>query len=335
MSGYQILSAQRYSTHLKTRIISRRYAVERGRAEPHFYGKVTPVDIVTEEEVPRVCRIPADLEELHQVELQHQSSQMTISDPRQGCPTNVLAMDVAADGDRRLDLQKVGFGLEDLGRLGENEERLVLGQSTFAVEMVLEERDVSVGNARAVAGSADDRDERHQHSTKGGLPEPRYGSAYGSEEAMQPMKPVSAAPPETSPTFSPIAIKADPGLLWSQSEEKLRTHGLLGSTLLKNCSSVGLWNAGAWTSLTTLSWVDTTEPSSWVCRVKSISGTGALFRIEASPASCCLSLAASALGRPLDPVPAPPPAAVEEDDAMAGESGRSGGTECCTACRLT
>lgn len=37
--------------------------------EPHFYAKVAPIDVVPQEQVAGVSRIPPDFEELHEIVL--------------------------------------------------------------------------------------------------------------------------------------------------------------------------------------------------------------------------------------------------------------------------
>lgn len=81
MFGYQILSAHRYSTHCEAeggRVSDRcyHYRDDDTAAEPpspreaaHLDREVAAVDVVAEEEVARICRVAADLEQLHQVEL--------------------------------------------------------------------------------------------------------------------------------------------------------------------------------------------------------------------------------------------------------------------------
>lgn len=58
-------------------------------------AEVSPVNVVAEEEVPRLGGVATDLEELHQIV--------------------VLAVDVAADGDGRVHLEEVGLRAEQLG----------------------------------------------------------------------------------------------------------------------------------------------------------------------------------------------------------------------------
>jgi hypothetical protein len=43
--------------------------IERIRTDTNLDAEVTAIDVVAEEEIPCICRVPADLEQLHQVEL--------------------------------------------------------------------------------------------------------------------------------------------------------------------------------------------------------------------------------------------------------------------------
>mgnify|MGYP001595102805 CR=1 FL=1 len=76
MLGYQILRLQRYSTHCagaNARRGRRSAAVLEdalvGGGAAHLDREVATVDVVAEEEVPRVGWVPSNLEQLHQVEL--------------------------------------------------------------------------------------------------------------------------------------------------------------------------------------------------------------------------------------------------------------------------
>lgn len=62
--------------------------------------EISTVDVVTQEEVARVCRIATDFEQLHQIV--------------------ILSVNITADGDRGVHLQKVGLSLEHLCALAQN-----------------------------------------------------------------------------------------------------------------------------------------------------------------------------------------------------------------------
>ncbi len=68
--------------------------LERPEVEHALDAEITAVDVVAQEEVPRLGRVAANLEQLHQVV--------------------VLAVDVAAHGDGGVHLEQVGLGAQDL-----------------------------------------------------------------------------------------------------------------------------------------------------------------------------------------------------------------------------
>lgn len=53
-------------------------------------------------------------------------------------------MDITTDGDRGVHLQEVGLRPKDLSASGEDEKSLLLGETTLAVEMLLEEGKVGL-----------------------------------------------------------------------------------------------------------------------------------------------------------------------------------------------
>lgn len=89
------------------------------RRNTHLDAKVAAIHIVAEEEVSSFSRITANLEKLHQVE--------------------ILAVDVATNGDGRVHFQQIGFAFQDLGTLFDNEQCLLLGEATFTVEVLFQE----------------------------------------------------------------------------------------------------------------------------------------------------------------------------------------------------
>lgn len=166
MFGYQILSAHRYSTHCEqvrasqysTASLSRQrvnalYADEEKSA--HLDREVAAVDVVAKEQVAGICRVAADLEELHQVELRARGSVRWVSRAgrrleakgrgrgrRTYCPwmsphtaksTRVsVCVSLSKRGDReerrtgdgRIDLEKVGLLAQQLARLTNDEDGL-------------------------------------------------------------------------------------------------------------------------------------------------------------------------------------------------------------------
>jgi len=96
--------------------------LERPEVENAFDAEVAAVDVVAQEEIPRLGRVAADLEQLHQVV--------------------VLAVHVTAHCDGGIHLEQVGLLAQQFGTLADDPERLLLGQAALAVEVLLEELDV-------------------------------------------------------------------------------------------------------------------------------------------------------------------------------------------------
>jgi hypothetical protein len=86
--------------------------------------EISTIDVVAEEEIPRLGRIASNLEQLHQIV--------------------VLAVDVTADSDGRIHLEEVGLRSQKLRTLSENPQRLLLGEPALAVEMLLEKVDIGL-----------------------------------------------------------------------------------------------------------------------------------------------------------------------------------------------
>lgn len=80
-------------------IMSDRRGAERaGRA--YLNTEISTVDVVTQEEIACVCRVATNFEQLHQIV--------------------VLAMNITADGNGGIHLQKVGLSLENLCTLAQD-----------------------------------------------------------------------------------------------------------------------------------------------------------------------------------------------------------------------
>lgn len=99
--------------------------LERPQVQHALDGEVTSIDIISQEQIASIGRVAAYFEKFHQVE--------------------VLAMNIATDSDRGVHFEQVWLVPQNLGRLTQNEQCLVIGQPPFAVEMVLEERDIGFG----------------------------------------------------------------------------------------------------------------------------------------------------------------------------------------------
>lgn len=91
---------------------------------PYLDTEVPPVDIVAQEEIPRLCRITTDLKELHQIV--------------------VLAVDVATDGNGRIHFEQVRLLLEYLCALSYDPKCLLFRQPALAVKVLLKELDVGL-----------------------------------------------------------------------------------------------------------------------------------------------------------------------------------------------
>jgi hypothetical protein len=91
--------------------------LEGPKVEHAFNTEIAAIHIVSEEKVSGFSRITADLKELHEIV--------------------VLAVNVTTDCDRSIHFEKVRFGSQYLGTLIKDEESLLLGQATFAVEVLL------------------------------------------------------------------------------------------------------------------------------------------------------------------------------------------------------
>lgn len=91
--------------------------------EQHYLDtEVAPIDVVSEEEISRLCRVSSHLEQLHQVK--------------------VLAVHVTTHGDGCIHLEKIWLLREQLCPFLYDECCLLLCEPAFTVEMLLEELDV-------------------------------------------------------------------------------------------------------------------------------------------------------------------------------------------------
>lgn len=99
--------------------------LETPEVENTLYAEITSVDVVTKEEISGLGGVTTNFEELHEIV--------------------VLSVNVTTDGDGSVHLEKVGLGAQKLGTLLKNPKSLLLGKTTFAVEMLLEELKVGLG----------------------------------------------------------------------------------------------------------------------------------------------------------------------------------------------
>jgi len=99
--------------------------LETPEVENALYAEITSVDVVTKEEISGLGGVATNFEKLHEIV--------------------VLSVDITTNGDGSVHLQEVGLGAQKLSTLPENPKSLLLGETTFAVEMLLEELKVGLG----------------------------------------------------------------------------------------------------------------------------------------------------------------------------------------------
>jgi len=80
--------------------------------------EVTTINVITQKEVSRLGGVATNFKQLHQVV--------------------VLSVNVTADGNRCIHLEKVGLGTEELGSFLQDPKSLLFGEATFAVEVSFE-----------------------------------------------------------------------------------------------------------------------------------------------------------------------------------------------------
>jgi hypothetical protein len=96
--------------------------LERPEVENTLDAKVTSINIISQEKVSGSGGIAANLEKFHKI--------------------IILSVDVATDSHWGVDVEEIGFGVQDLSSLLDDMERMFLSYSSFSVEMVLEKGDV-------------------------------------------------------------------------------------------------------------------------------------------------------------------------------------------------
>ncbi len=94
------------------------------QAGTYLNTEVSSIDVVTEEEVTSICGIAANLEQLHQVE--------------------ILPMNVTTYSDGRIHLKQVRFRSQYLCTFTDNVQSLFFGQSSFTIEVLLEEGQIGL-----------------------------------------------------------------------------------------------------------------------------------------------------------------------------------------------
>lgn len=91
----------------------------------HLDTEVASVHVVTEEQVSCLCRVSADLKQLHEIV--------------------ILSMDVTADRNRSIHLQEVWLGAEQLSAGVYDPQRLLFREPPLPVEMLLEKLEIGLG----------------------------------------------------------------------------------------------------------------------------------------------------------------------------------------------
>jgi hypothetical protein len=99
--------------------------LETPEVENALYAEITSVDVVTKEEISGLGGVATNFEKLHEIV--------------------VLSVNITTNGDGSVHLQEVGLGAQKLSTLLENPKSLLLGETTFTVEMLLEELKVGLG----------------------------------------------------------------------------------------------------------------------------------------------------------------------------------------------
>ena len=85
-------------------------------------AKVTPIHVISQEQISGLGRITSDLKKFHQVK--------------------VLTMDVATDGNRGVHLQQIRLCTEDFCASVDNPQRLIFSETALSIEMLFEELEV-------------------------------------------------------------------------------------------------------------------------------------------------------------------------------------------------
>jgi len=88
----------------------------------NLYAEISTINIVSQEQISSFSRVTADLKKLHQI--------------------IVLAMNITANCDWCIHFKQVGFGPEKFGTFMNDPKSLLMGQSAFAIEMLLQELNI-------------------------------------------------------------------------------------------------------------------------------------------------------------------------------------------------
>lgn len=91
----------------------------------HLYTEISSVHVVSQEQVSRLCRVTANLEQLHKIK--------------------VLSVNVTAHSDRRVHFQQIRLFAQNFCSLLDNPQGLILGQPAFAVEVLFQKLNVWLG----------------------------------------------------------------------------------------------------------------------------------------------------------------------------------------------
>jgi hypothetical protein len=98
---------------------------ETPEVENTFYTEVTSIDVVTKEEISGLGGVATNFEKFHKIV--------------------ILSVDVTANCDRSIHLEKVGLSSQKLSTLLQNPKSLIIGKATLAVEVLLEKLEIGLG----------------------------------------------------------------------------------------------------------------------------------------------------------------------------------------------
>jgi hypothetical protein len=92
----------------------------------YFDAEITSIDVVTEEQIPRLGGITTHLEQLHQVK--------------------VLSVHITTDRNGGVHFEHIWFGGQNLCTLADDPKGLLFGKAAFATKMLFEEMYVGLGS---------------------------------------------------------------------------------------------------------------------------------------------------------------------------------------------
>lgn len=99
--------------------------LETPEVENTFYTEVTSIDVVAKEEVSGLGGVATNFKKFHKIV--------------------ILSVDVTANCDGSIHLEKVGLSSQKLSTLLQNPKSLIVGKATLAVEVLLEKLEIGLG----------------------------------------------------------------------------------------------------------------------------------------------------------------------------------------------